>query len=245
MKNKIIAVALCVALLGAFAVQASAAFAPSKSLQEDTIVEVVLEDTTGKEVKAEVAIVAPDATGSARTDFAASKTAGIMITPVSKAVEVLEEVKDTGKTGVLKDGLTVEQNELLTRVFDTAKDSKDSAETLKNLGMEEDDYKDALPSGEKITDYEAAAAFDVRINDAARELVGKDGKFTVTAEVIGVKKGDKVIVISVTEEPDPNAKDNSTLLKGEVLPSSVSADGKVSFTAKDNGPVLILVNPAK
>lgn len=245
MKKKILALVLCIALIGAVAVQVSAEFTPSKTLQEDSVVEAVLVDKDGNEIEAEVEAVGPAATMAERAAFAKSSKPATMITPVSLAAEVTEDANVADKTQMAENGLTYEENELLVQVFDIVKESKTTEETLKTFGVDEEALAEVLPEGAKIADYEPAALFDVRANEAAQELIGEDGTFSVTAEVVGVKAGDEVVVISIAENDDEEAAEDAPELLGEVLESVVNDDSTVTFTATKNGPVLILVNPGK
>lgn len=258
MKKKIIALVLCAlivialvrctASIGDVAIRTSGKFTSSKTLHEDSIVVVVLENKDGEKVEAEIVVIGPDASAAERKGFANSDKPSIMITPVSTASMVLEKSKDekiADKNAVAEDGLTYVENEQLVKIFDIVKASTKTVKTLKIFGIKEKTVQEVIPKNAKVDDYQPAALFDVRVNEAALELMGEGGKFTVTVEVIGVKEGDEVVVISIVENDEAKVKEGAPELVGEILKAAVKEGGAVTFTASQNGPILVLVNPGK
>lgn len=237
--KKLISLVLCMVLVVSLSATAFAAdFAPSKSLEKDTVTEVKPVDENGNAIDVVIKVVAPEVTTGDRQAFKNKKDPMVMVTGVDMAMAALEKEGDKAKDDKITDtGLTVAENKVLAETFKVVQETKTTSELLEKAGIKAEDVAKVLPAGTKADDFVPAAMFHVGMNDAAVKAIGEKGKVSMKVAVAGVKAGDTVLVVKLAAD--------GTIIEGEFLEATVNADGTVSFDMVGSGPVLVLVNPAK
>lgn len=237
--KKLISLVLCFMLLLSLSTTAFAAeFAPSKSLEKDTVTEVKPKDETGKEIETEIKVVAPEISTGDRQAFKKKNNPIVMVTGVDQALAALEKEGEKAKDNKITDtGLTHAENKNIVQVFEKVKETETTEKLLEEVGIKAEDVAKAIPEGTKANDYAPAALFDVSMNEAAQKVIGENGSMEMKVAVPGVKAGDKILVMKLAAD--------GTVIEGEFLEAVVNEDGTVTFNMIGSGSVLILVNPAK
>lgn len=235
--KKLISIVLCIVLVLSLSATAFAAeFTGSKTLEKDTVTEAKPVDENGKEIDVEIKVVAPDVTTGDRQAFKNKNDPMVMVTGVDMAMAALEKEGDKAKDDKITDtGLTVAENKVLAETFKVVRETKTTSELLEKAGIKAEDVANAIPAGTKADDFAPAAMFNVSLNDAAVKAIGENGKVSMKVAVVGVKAGDKVLVMKLAAD--------GTVIEGEFLEAIVNEDGTITFTMIGSGPVLVLVNP--
>lgn len=237
--KKLISLVLCFMLLLSLSVTAFAAeFTPSKSVEKDTVIEAVPKDETGKEIDTQIKVVAPEVDTGDRQAFKHKNEPIVLVTDVVQAMEAVEKEGEKTKDDKITDtGLTHAENKNIVQIFEKVKETESTEKLLEEVGIKAEDVLKAIPAGTKANDYIPAAMFDVSLNEAAQKVIGEKGSIQVKVSVVGVKAGDKILVMKLAAD--------GTVIEGEFLEAVVNEDGTITFTMIGSGPVLVLVNPTK
>jgi hypothetical protein len=129
-------------------------------------------------------------------------------------------------------GLPENATELVKTVYNAIQNSSTTAGILDELSdSAKDAFEKAVGGAANVDNYKALSMCDITLNDAAKELLAKEGSVDIQIEVDGITTSSNVVVLHITN-------DN---LAGEVVPSKVTAKGVLTVTMTSFSPIVVFV----
>ena len=258
MKKQIISVAAALALAASLAMPAAAAWQPSRVQQSGTGT-AASAPSGATSTELEIVNDAPIGADGKVINVETSENPWIKVTAVADTLAGNEkfgaDLSFDQKAGELTDtGLFYSTNADTNLIYAAMNKAQSTEDFLKLFG--EDvlaKVQAAIGEGEDLSDYEAAALFDVTASQGAKEQL--NGK-AVDVEVAlpGVKADSELVGLHFINGPeDPEAEQetvendfaNAKLDYDVELINTVAGDGKATITMDSFSPVMILVKTEK